>query len=247
LKKKRAHDSEEAAFLAAYEPASFERPSVAVDVVLLGIVRNALRVVLVRRSEHPFLGALALPGGFVAIDESIDAAAKRVLEQKSKLAGVFLEQLYTFGDPARDPRMRVISVAYYALVESARLETASSVPGAILATVSHSRPGHAIDVLDDAQRRLTLAFDHLGIVRTAVVRIRGKLDYAPIGYELLPETFTLLQLQRVHEIVAGRTFNKDSFRRKMLASGALVATGESQHDVGHRPAALYRYSSTPEP
>lgn len=240
--KKRRPPADEAAFLAAYDPAAFEHPSVAVDVVLLGIITERLRVLLIERKHHPFARMHGLPGGFVGIDESLDVAAARVLETKVSQSGVFLEQLYTFGERERDPRMRVVSVAYYALVDGAQLARASESPNALLAAIAPSDGDpSAIEVVRSDGTALPLAFDHAEIVRVAVQRIRGKLDYAPIGYELLPERFTLFQLQRVHEVVAGRPFNKDSFRRKMLASGALAATGESQSDVGHRPAALYRY------
>jgi 8-oxo-dGTP diphosphatase len=221
-------DRDEAAFLATYDPNAFDAVAVTVDVVLLGIIEGALCVLLLDRPEHPAKGRLALPGGFVRAGESLDAAAARVLADKAGLERIFLEQLYTFGAPKRDPRMRVISVAYYALVESRRF--ARSIAYAKTAPLR-------IDAL--AGQRL--AFDHAEIVATAVTRIRGKLTYAPIGYELLPSEFTLLDLQRVHECVAGRTINKDSFRRKMLATGLLEATGAMQENVGHRPAALYRY------
>jgi 8-oxo-dGTP diphosphatase len=231
----------EAAFLASYDPSAFERLSVAVDVVLFGIVRDALHVLLVRRDGFPFRGAYALPGGFVAPVESLDAAAARILSAKAKLSGIFLEQLYTFGEPDRDPRTRVVGIAYYALVDEARFTSTAAPPEAIFGTVV-SDPGGRIRLLDEDDRTLDLAFDHNDIVALAVARIRGKLDYAPIGFELLPERFTLLELQRVHERIAGRSFNKDSFRRKVLASGLIAPTGASQVAAAHRPAALYRFA-----
>ena len=232
---------DERAFLEAYDANAFDRPSVAIDVVLLGIEGDSLVAFFVRRTEHPYRGRAALPGGFLKMDESLDAAAARVLAEKAKLRGVFLEQLYTFGAVKRDPRTRVVAVAYYALVDATRFERAAASD----ATVGYVRArGDArVEIADAAGANVALAFDHASIVETAVRRIRGKLDYAPIGYELLPERFTLLQLQRVHEIVAGRPFNKDSFRRRMLASGLLEATEAIERDVGHRPAALYRYAS----
>ena len=232
-------DAAETAFLDAYDVTDYDRPSVAVDVVLLGIASDELVVLFVRRSEHPHRDRAALPGGFLKLDESLDATAARVLHEKTSLQGVFLEQLYTFGSVARDPRTRVVSVSYYALVDAARFERAAA-NGAIVGRVLSKRDG-TIALVDAAGKALALAFDHGEIVKTAIARVRGKLDYAPIGYEFLPETFTLLQLQRVHEIVAGRTFNKDSFRRRMLASPHLKATRKSESDVDHRPATLYRY------
>lgn len=230
-----ANDAE-AAFLAAYDPAAFPKPSVTVDVVLFGIQADALRTLLLRRANHPDHGRWALPGGFVRLDESLDAAAARVLAEKAGLTGVFLEQLYTFGRPDRDPRMRIISVAYYALVERALLERAPVGVDARLFTAA----------LDDLSDDHSVAFDHREIIATALQRLRGKLNYSPVGYALLPSEFTLLQLQRVHEIILGTRVNKDSFRRRMLASGELEPTGSLQDGVDYRPAALYRRVSQGE-
>ncbi len=239
--------ADERRFLAAYDPSAFERPSVTVDVVLLSIVDDRLATLLVQRTEHPDKGLWALPGGFVRMKESLDAAAERVLREKAGVRNIFLEQLYTFGNPKRDPRTRVISVAYYALVDERRL-AARSVRESRIARIVVPWEGEtggpvALESVDGAA--LPIAFDHAEIAGTAVKRIRGKLDYAPIGYELLPAAFTLLDLQRVHETVIGRKLNKDSFRRRMLASGPLEPTGASQEDVGHRPAALYRFLRNP--
>lgn len=236
--------SEEQDFLAAYDPRDFDHPSVAVDVAILSVVDGRLEVALVERTEHPHKGCWALPGGFVRMDESLDRAAERVLGQKAGLTDVYLEQLYTFGTPDRDPRTRVISVAYYALVDPARLareDTDGLVFGPI-AVPWQGETGGPVEVRDRSRRKLSLAFDHADILGMAVKRIRGKLDYTPIGFQLLPETFTLRRLQAVHETILGRTQNKDSFRRRMLASGLLEATGERETEVGHRPAELYRFT-----
>jgi 8-oxo-dGTP diphosphatase len=232
-------------FLSRYDPRRYPRPSVAVDVALVAAEEGALRTVVVRRPAHPERGKWALPGGFVGIAESLDAAASRVLAEKARCAGVFLEQLYTFGDPDRDPRTRILSVAYYALVDAARLSAAAADAGIARARIAvpwEGETGGPVELLDDAGAPLPLAFDHADILGMAVKRLRGKLDYTPIGFQLLPAAFTLLELQRVHETVLGRPLNKDSFRRRMLASGQLEATGESQKDVDHRPAELYRFA-----
>ncbi len=227
----------EAAYLDGYKPDDFDRPSVAVDVALLTVADNAMQVLVVRREEHPHKGRWALPGGFVHIDESLDVAAHRVLTEKADLRDVFIEQLYTFGEVRRDPRMRIISVAYYALVPASRLTTVAS-PTRRLARASMG-PGATVGLhIDD--RPVRAAFDHAGIVETAVMRLRGKLDYAPVGFELLADEFTLLDVQRIHEAVLDRPVNKDSFRRRMLATGDIVPTGARQENVGHRPAALFR-------
>jgi 8-oxo-dGTP diphosphatase len=217
---------------------------VAVDVALLSAGPGGLHTVLVRRTAHPHKGRWALPGGFIALDESLDAAAARLLARGTGLKGVFLEQLYTFGAPRRDPRTRVIAVAYYALVDRARfdaLETSDAVRVARLQVPWEGETGGPVEAADAEGRPLALAFDHDDILGMAVKRLRGKLDYTPIGFQLLPERFTLFDLQRVHETVLGRPLNKDSFRRRMLATGLLEATGEAQKDVDHRPAELYRF------
>jgi 8-oxo-dGTP diphosphatase len=234
---------DEAAYLAAYDPAAFPKPSVTVDVVLLGIRGDALRALLVRRTEHPDAGRWALPGGFIRLDESLDDAAIRVLREKAGVEDVYLEQLYTFGRPDRDPRMRILSVAYYALAGAALLDHVSPGDDTRFHTVRvpwTGETGGPADLLDDRGDAAAIAFDHRDIVGAAVKRLRGKLDYAPVGYALLPEQFTLFQLQRVHEIIRGTRVNKDSFRRRMLASGELEQTGATQDAVDHRPAALYR-------
>lgn len=235
--------AEEQSFLAAYDPGAFPRPSVAVDVVILTVAEGQLWAVLRPRSEHPHKGRWSLPGGFVGIDESLDDAAARLLRAKAGLEGVFLEQLYTFGQPDRDPRMRIIAVAYYALVPISQLAGVNG--GAVLAPLDvpwSGEQGGPVEPRDHDDQLLDLAFDHAEILGMAVKRIRGKLAYTTIGFELLPPAFTLRELRLVHEAILGEPLNKDSFRRKVLASGDVEPTGERQADVGHRPAALYRFT-----
>lgn len=241
-------DDDDAHFLASYDASAFERPSMAVDVALLTASEGELFTLLVRRRERPQAGRWALPGTFVGLAEPLEVAAARALEKKAGLSGVFVEQLYTFGSPGRDPRTRVISVAHYALVDPARFVEAARGNGAV-ATFKISVPwggeaGGPVRVIDEGGCAHALAFDHADILGTAVKRLRGKLNYAPVGFELLGDSFTLLELQRVHEAVLGRTLNKDSFRRRMLASGLLEPTGRSETGVGHRPASLYRFGGT---
>ena len=185
-----------------------------------------------------------MPGGFVRLDESLDAAAVRLLRDKAGLGGVFIEQLYTFGTVGRDPRGRIITVAYYALVDAERLRDAARDANANIARLRvpwAGEVGGAVELFDADGNRLALAFDHALIVGMAVKRIRGKLDYAPIGFQLLPPDFTLRQLQDVHEAIRGELVNKDSFRRRMLGGPTLEATGERQRGTAHRPAELYRF------
>lgn len=228
-------------FPEAYDPSRFERPSVAVDVVILTFHENRLYVLLTQRTEHPFKEVWSLPGGFVRMDESLDEAAARVLKHKGGLEDVYLEQLYTFGSVKRDPRMRILSVAYYALVEFGQIKEVAEQAALLEVEVGwEGETGGPAKVTDAAGDERLLAFDHAEILGMAIKRIRGKLEYAPIGFELLPERFTLRELQEVHEAILGRRVNKDSFRRKMLASGQLRATGELEQGKDFRPAELYR-------
>lgn len=237
---------DEREFLAAYDASAFERPSVTVDVVLMTTDPDRrLRAMLIRREQHPSKEAWSLPGGFVGIDESLDQAAARVLREKAMLSEIFVEQLYTFGAVNRDPRTRVISIAYYALVDHTRLDLALAQleRNAILATIAvdwEGERGGTAQALGDDGEPLPLAFDHAQMLGLTVQRLRGKLNYAPIGFELLPSTFTLRQLQDVHEVILGRELNKDAFRRRMLATNSLEPTGQREEAVGHRPAELYR-------
>jgi 8-oxo-dGTP diphosphatase len=235
----------EAQFLAAYDDAGFRRPSLAVDVVVLTIRADELGVLLVRRTEHPHRGKWSLPGGFVDVAVSLDDNAQRVLERKAGVRDIYLEQLYTFGAVDRDPRTRIVSVAYYALVPDGRLTAADrDDAGTCLASIAvpwAGETGGPVELCDPSGAALDIAFDHREIVGLTIKRLRGKLAYTPVGYELLPKRFTLLQLQRVHELILDAPVNKDSFRRRMLASGELTATGAIEAGVDHRPATLYRY------
>jgi 8-oxo-dGTP diphosphatase len=201
-----------------------------------------LRVLVLRRDAAPYAGQWVLPGGFVRLEETLEQAVARVLQQKAALADTFVEQLYTFGAIDRDPRGRVVAVAYYALVPAARL---ARVPeGARLAAIHAPWSGLAggdVELRAATGEPLRVGFDHARIVGTALQRLRGKIDYAPVGFELLPPQFTLLELQHVHEAVLGESLNKDSFRRRLLASGQLQATGRRRSDVGHRPPELFRF------
>lgn len=204
--------------------------AVTVDLVLMTVVDGILSVLLQRRAEEPFADQLALPGGFVGIDETLDEAARRVLVGKAGVDAqdsAWLEQLYTFGDPQRDPRMRIVSIAYFALLPNAVLQRAVT-SKSDLALRPVTEPGEP------------LAFDHAAIITTAHERLRGKLDYAPIAFSLLPNLFTLRDLQTVHEAIIGTALNKPAFRRRMLDTGWLEATGQRESDTPFRPAELYR-------
>jgi len=206
----------------------YARPALAVDCVVFGLDESDLKVLLIQRKLQPFQHTWALPGGFVRIDETLDEAARRELEEEAGVTDVFLEQLYTFGALDRDPRERVVSVAYYALAKLSdhRIRAATDAMGV------------GWFGLDDLPK---LAFDHTEIVLRAHERLRGKVRYAPIGFELLPPRFSLTQLQRLYEIVLGTDLDKRNFRKKILAMDLLVETDEVEQGVRHRAARLYRF------
>lgn len=235
----------ESEFIDGYDPNAYERPSVAVDLVLIGKLGNRLGVLLRQREAHPFLGQWALPGGFVGIDEPVDAAAARVLRERAGMAEGHLEQLYTFGAVERDPRTRVVTVTYLALLrETAFAAALRAQPKLMPARLDVPWPGEAggpVAARDAEGTSLSIAFDHADILALAVLRLRGKVDYSDVGFALLPELFTLRQLQDVHEAILGSVLNKPAFRRRMLDRGWLVATGAREEGTSHRPAELYRF------
>lgn len=206
----------------------YPRAALTVDCVVFGYDGGELKVLLIERGLEPFKGRWALPGGFVRVDETVDQAARRELEEEAGLKHVFLEQLYTFGALDRDPRERVVSVAYYALVKLSEhaAKAATDAANAQWVTVSEAPK---------------LAFDHNQILAMALARLKGKVGYEPIGFELLPPAFTLSQLQQLYEAVAGTKLDKRNFRKKVLGFGLLVPLKEKQLLVRHRPAQLYRF------
>ncbi len=199
-----------------------------VDIVILTIRDLELQVLLVRRGIAPWKGRWAIPGGFVHEKEGLEEAAKRELEEETGVSDVYLEQLYTFGEPKRDPRGRVVTVAYYALIPPDRFvpRGGSDADEAAWFPVS-SLP--------------SLAFDHARILATVVERLRGKLDYTSVGFGLLPAKFTLTDLQRVHEAILGREIEKRNFRRKILQKGLVQPLKEWRREGIQRPAQLFRF------
>jgi 8-oxo-dGTP diphosphatase len=208
----------------------YPRAALTVDCVVFGFDQGEMKILLIERGLEPFKGRWALPGGFVRVDETLDEAARRELAEETRLSNVFLEQLYTFGRVARDPRERVVSVAYYALVKLSDHRARAATDAANAEWFPVSRPP-------------TLAFDHAEILRTALTRLQGKVRYQPIGFELLPEKFTLSQLQHLYEAVLGTALDKRNFRKKALSYGLLVPLKETQMAGRHRPAQLFRFDT----
>ena len=208
----------------------YPRAALTVDCVVFGYDEGDLKVLLIQRALDPFKGKWALPGGFVRVDETLDDAARRELQEEAGLKDIFLEQLYTFGEVDRDPRERVVSVAYYALVKLAAHETKA-------ATDAADAKWHPISKVPK------LAFDHAEILATAVDRLKGKVRYQPIGFELLPPKFTLSQLQHLYEAVLGSELDKRNFRKKVLGFGLLVPLKETQMAGRHRPAQLFQFDA----
>ncbi|HRQ87372.1 MAG TPA: NUDIX domain-containing protein [Bacteroidia bacterium] len=204
----------------------YPRPALTVDCVVFGFDGGDLQVLLIRRALEPFKDRWALPGGFVHLDETLDEAARRELEEETGLREVFLEQLHTFGAVDRDPRERVVSVAYYALVTPSAATAATDAAEADWFPVASVPP---------------LAFDHADILAAALERLRDKLRREPVGFELLPAKFTLGQLQRLYEAVLGTALDKRNFRKKVLGYDLLVPLKETHREGAHRPAQLFRF------
>lgn len=193
-----------------------------------GAAAPSLRIPLVRRLREPGVGRWALPGGWLPVDEGLDEAAARTLNETTGLAPKYLEQLYTFGAPDRSPGERVVSVVYWALVHSDEVERAVSDENVCWF---------------DEDDLPALAFDHRAIIDYALWRLRTKLEYSSIAYALLGETFTMAELRGVHEAVLRKRLDPANFRRTMEASGTLVDTGERLAGTPHRPPALYRFDT----
>ncbi|WP_372007318.1 NUDIX domain-containing protein [Paenibacillus chitinolyticus] len=277
-------------FLAQYRPGDYVRPSVAADMVILTVAdttelnyrklpKKNMRVLLIQRGEHPFLGKWALPGGFVRPGETTEQTARRELREETSVDNVYLEQLYTFSEPDRDPRSWVMSCAYMALIDSSQVKIAAGDDAAEAAwfdvtcrLLSEEKlrleDGYSItrryelkltgerDTLTSVveQRKQSakassaveyavaasgeLAFDHAKIIACAIERLRGKLDETDIALHLLPELFTLTELQQVYEVILDKELLKAAFRRK--AAPLVEATDQYTENAGHRPSRLYR-------
>ncbi len=206
----------------------YRKPAVTADIVIYTIQDNDLKVLLVKRGIEPFKDKWALPGGFVRIHESLEEAAKRELEEETDVKEVYLEQLYTFGDVNRDPRGRVITVSYFALINSEKakqeLKASSDASEAKWFSVSNLPE---------------LSFDHNRILNYAIKRLRWKFEYTTVAFSLLPKKFTLTQLQKIYEIVFNKKFDKRNFRKKILSLDIVTPTKEIKKNVSYRPPKLF--------
>jgi 8-oxo-dGTP diphosphatase len=204
----------------------YPHPAVTTDVVMFTIRDECLKILLIRRGNQPHKGSWAFPGGFIEMDEDLETGARRELEEETGISGVYLEQLYTFGAPDRDPRERIITVVYYALVPSDHLTPQA-------ADDADEADWFALDELP------SLAFDHAEILTMAHTRLADKLEYSTLALQFMPTEFTLTELQKVYEIILRESLDKRNFRKQMLAQGHIEATGEQRREGSHRPAALY--------
>lgn len=279
-------------FLAAYDAGKYERPSVTVDMLIFTVTdeekknyrklpEKVLRLLMIKRGDHPYMGQWALPGGFVEIDESVDEAALRELKEETNIDNIYMEQLYTWGDVARDPRTRVIGVSYMSLVDSSTLDIKASddADDAKWFTVSCklyqeqktvTEKGYILQRLfklslsneeDDLSATLKIvktvegkvtktereivesngiAFDHAKIIEYGIERLRNKIEYTDIAFNLMPELFTLTELQQVYEVILDTELLKANFRRK--TADMVIETNEYTKDAGHRPSKLFRFN-----
>ncbi len=286
------HGLSEEQFLAQYDASKYERPSVTVDILVFTVTdeekenyrklsEKKLRILLIKRGEHPYLGKWALPGGFVKMDESLDEAALRELKEETNIDDIYMEQLYTWGDVGRDPRTRVISTAYMSLVDSSTLNVKASddADDAKWFTVSAktfqeqknvTENGYILQQLirlslsndeDDlsaviktekiVEGKVTkikreviespdIAFDHAKIIEYGLERLRNKIEYTDIAFNLMPDLFTLTELQQVYEVILGRELLKANFRRKI--ADMVIETNKYTRDSGHRPSKLFRFN-----
>ena len=207
----------------------FEHPLVTVDLIIFTVRDRELKLLLIKRGDPPFEGMWALPGGFVRASESLEVSARRELEEETGVSDIFLEQLFTFGEPDRDPRARVITVAYFAIIASDQR---------VLRASADAADARWFSVAELPK----LAFDHERIVEYAIERLRNKLEYTTVGFQLLPAEFTLSELQHIYEVILGKQLDKRNFRKKILSLDVIQETGRTKMDGVHRPARLYRFS-----
>ena len=216
-------------YLKSYNKEQFEKPSVAVDLLVFTIVDDKLKIVLVKRNEHPFKDMFALPGVFVGMNETLDEAAKRGIKEEAGITDIYFEQLYTWGDVNRDPRMRIISVSYLSLTPCEKIQ---------LSIGKRTSSVELYDVEELLTSDTELAFDHKKMIAYGRERIENKTEYTKIAFEFLEDEFTLPQLQKVYEILLGKPLHKANFRRKVMPM--VEETERMTAGDAHRPSRIYR-------
>lgn len=279
-------------FLRKYDASIFERPSVTVDMLIFTVTEEeeenyrklpekSLKLLMIKRGEHPYIGRWALPGGFVSPKESLEEAALRELKTETNIEDIYMEQLYTWGEVDRDPRTRVISSSYMALVDSTSLDIKAgddaddamwfnvkyqvveekktiqeegfileksmritlsndTVTLAAVVKVVEAYEGRRVRVTREIVESDGIAFDHAKIIEYAIERLRNKIEYTDIAFNLMPELFTLTELQQVYEVILGKELLAAAFRRKI--ADMVVETNQFTKDAGHRPSKLYRFN-----
>lgn len=279
-------------FLASYNVNQFERPSVTVDMLIFTVTdeetqnyrklpEKVLRVLMIKRGDHPYMGQWALPGGFVRPDESLDEAAMRELKEETNIDNIYMEQLYTWGNIDRDPRTRVISTSYMSLVDSTILDIKPSddADDAKWFTIScklyqeqktltekgyvlqrlfelslsneEDNASAVVKIVKRVEGKVTnikrevvesngIAFDHAIIIEYGIERLKNKIEYTDIAFNLMPQLFTLTQLQQVYQVILDTELLKANFRRKI--ADMVIETNEYTKDAGHRPSKLFRFN-----
>jgi len=208
----------------------YPHPAVTVDCVVFGLDGGTLEVLLIQRALEPFRGTWALPGGFIKMDEDLEAGARRELEEETGVSQLYLEQLGAYGAPGRDPRERVITVAWFAIVNRFEHKVRASTD----AVDAHWFP---LDGLPE------LAFDHATILADGLKRLQQQLRRQPLGFEFLPKEFTLTQLQRLYETILREELDKRNFRKKLLSTNLLIPLDKVEEGVAHRAAQLFRFDN----
>lgn len=240
---------EERCFLETYDPNKYDKPSVTADIVIFTISDdNELSLLLIKRGGYPYKDKWAIPGGFVGMDESVDEAALRELEEETSVTGISVEQFGTFGEVDRDPRMRIISVAYMAFVPKSMLtyRAGDDAADAQLFKIKIDLDGIAFENRDHSFTEKDLAFDHAAIIKTAIKRLRNRIDYTEDAFKFLKDdqNFTIYELKRVYETVKGIKLDTGNFRRSFFRdyvdTGKIRDTGKRQKNSGHKEAAVYQ-------
>lgn len=235
---------EEANFLKNYNPDKYQKPSVTVDILIFRLVNDSVDILLIKRKKPPYKEFWAFPGGFININESLEDAAKRELLEETNVKNVYLEQLYTFGDVERDPRMRVISVSYMALLNENDIEKFNEKAGDDAKELQWFNINELLNGIED--NSIKLAFDHEKIFKLAIERLRGKIDYTNIAFQLLPKEFSMLELQNVYEQILNKKLYTPNFRRNMAKKVKETGNYEQRMNISNKPTRkikLFKYSN----